>query len=168
LARKARLVMIKDLFPYCKFSSVNEVEGYMIIFLRNIPINTKKYEIAAFIEPVFFDCFLGKSTAKVSIQDIEVLSLKDVNSETLEKHALVNIFPAEVASRVIKRIDGALFKNTPISAREYVNRSTRNDPRNSSVNKSIDILERRVADRRRTPLMNSWQKDPILVYSASA
>jgi hypothetical protein len=140
----------------------------MIIFLRNIPINTKKYEIAAFIEPVFNDCFLVRSTAKVSVQDIEILSIQDIDTDVLEKHALVNIVPTEVARRVIKRIDGALFKNTPISAREYVNRSSSNDPRNSNPNQPYAFLERRVGDRRRKPLMNSWQKNPILVYSASA
>jgi hypothetical protein len=79
---------------------------------------------------------------------------------------LVRIFPKEVARRVIKRIDGALFKNTPISAREYVNRSSSNDPRSSNPNQSYAFLERRVGDRRRKPLMNSWQKDPILVHAA--
>lgn len=130
----------------------------MIIFLRNIPINTKKYEIATFIEPVFNDCFLGRATTKISIQDID--------SDTLEKHALVRVFPTEVAKRVLKRIDGAFFKNAPISAREYINRSSSNDPRNSAISQSIAVLhDRRVSDRRRKPLMNSWQKDPILVHA---
>ncbi|MGJ0483890.1 MAG: hypothetical protein ACR65R_05065 [Methylomicrobium sp.] len=138
----------------------------MIIFLRNIPINTKKYEIATFIEPIFNDCFLGRATAKISIQDIEILSIQDIDSDTLEKHALVRVFPTEVAKRVLKRIDGAFFKNTPVSAREYINRSSSNDPRNSIISQSIALLhDRRVSDRRRKPLMNSWQKDPILVHA---
>jgi hypothetical protein len=151
-----------------RYPSVNEEEGYMIIFLRNIPINTRKYEIAAFIEPIFYDSFLGKSAIKVSVQDIAILSLKDVDSETLEKHALVRIIPAAVARRMIKRLNGVLFKNSLIWAREYINRSTLNDPRNSTGMKSIGLLDRRVADRRRRPVMNSWQKDPILVHSVSA
>jgi hypothetical protein len=143
----------------------SKTEDTMIIFLRNIPINTKKYEIASFIEPVFNDCFLGKSTAKVSVQDIEILSIQDIDSDKLEKHALVRIFPKEVAKRVIKRIDGTLFKNTPISAREYVNRSSSNDPRKLVAAPPPGIQERRIRDRRRIPLMNSWQKDPILVHA---
>jgi len=137
----------------------------MIIFLKNIPINTKKYEIATFIEPVFNDCFLGKSTAPVSVQDIEILSIQDVDSDALEKHALIRVFPKEVAKRVIKRIDGTTFKNTPITAREYVNRSLSNDPRNSITDAAAEFRDRRIADRRRKPLMNSWQKDPILVHT---
>jgi hypothetical protein len=137
----------------------------MIIFLNNIPINTKKYEIAAFIEPVFNGCFLDKSTDKISIQDIEILSIHDIESDTSEKHALIKVSPREVGQRMIKHIDGALFKNRPISAREYVNRSSLNDPRNSSANQIIGFRERRISDRRRKPLMNSWQKDPILVHS---
>ncbi|WP_374090524.1 hypothetical protein [Methylomicrobium lacus] len=140
----------------------------MIIFLRNIPVNTKKYEIAAFIEPVFNDCFLVGARAKISVQDIEILSIKDMDSNELERHALVRVYPDEVARRLIKHIDGAVFKNTLISAREYVSRSYLNDARNSVPITAAEIRDRRVVDRRRKPLMNSWQKDPILVQRVSA
>ncbi|MGJ0486127.1 MAG: hypothetical protein ACR65R_16570 [Methylomicrobium sp.] len=137
----------------------------MIIFLKDIPINAKKSEILAFIEPVFNDCFLGKPTSQLSIQDIEFLSIQDVTLNKLEKHALIKVSPREVARRMTKRMNGALFKNKPIMAREYVNRSSMNDRRLSATNVSTEFLDRRVADRRRVPLMNSWQKDPILVQS---
>lgn len=138
----------------------------MIIFLSNIPINTKKYEIATFIEPLFIDCFFGKSISQVSVQDVEFLSIQDMDSDALEMHALVRVFPKEVAHRLIKRIDGRTFKNTPIRAREYVNRSSSNDPRNSGNRESRVFLDRRISDRRRKPLLNSWQKNPILVHMA--
>ena len=137
----------------------------MIIFLRNIPVNTKKYEIATFIEPIFNDCFLGRSTTRVNVHDIEILSIQDVDSELIEKHALVRIFPEEVGKRVLKRIDGKLFKNKPVLAREYVNRSSKNDKRGSVHNKIVPIEDRRLFDRRRKPLMNSWQRDPIMVQT---
>jgi len=139
----------------------------MIIFFRNIPINTKKYEIAAFIEPAFNDSFLVGSRTKISVQDIEILSIQDIDSNEQERHALVRVYPDEVARRLIKHIDGAVFKNTPVSAREYVNRSSLNDARNSGPSTAAEILNRRVVDRRRKPLMNSWQKDPILVHTVS-
>ncbi|WP_024298301.1 hypothetical protein [Methylomicrobium lacus] len=138
----------------------------MIIFLRNIPIDTKKYEIASFIEPVFNDCFLVKATTRVSLQDIEILAIKDIDSDVIEKHALIRIVPEEVAKRVIKHIDGTVFKNTPVSAREYINRSSTNDPRHSALNEAAELLDRRLSDRRRKPLLNSWQKYPILVHTA--
>jgi len=139
----------------------------MIIFFRNIPINTKKYEIAAFIEPAFNGSFLVRSRTKISVQDIEILSIQDIDSNEQERHALVQVYPDEVARRLIKHIDGAVFKNTPVSAREYVNRSSLNDSRNSGPSTAAEILNRRVVDRRRKPLMNSWQKDPILVHTVS-
>lgn len=138
----------------------------MIIFLRNIPLDTKKYEIASFIEPIFNDCFLDKATTTVSLQDIEILSIQDIDSTVMEKHALIKILPDAVGKRLIKRIDGAVFKNAPVSAREYVNRSPSNDPRNSALNEATTLLDRRIIlDRRRKPLLNSWQKHPILVHA---
>jgi len=137
----------------------------MIIFLSNIPIDTKKFEIASFINKVFNDCFLDKSSTNVSIGDIETLSIQDVDSNSLEKHGLVRVFPNEVGKRLIKRLDGTIFKQKPITVREFVNRSTQNDPRNTDPSSVIEFKERRTSDRRRSPLMNSWQKDPILVHS---
>jgi hypothetical protein len=140
----------------------------MIIFLRNIPPETKKYEIASFINRVFNDCFLDKPSTKISLEDIEILSIQDVDSNTLEQHGLVRVFPKEVGRRIIKQLDGTIFKQKHITAREYINRSAQNDPRNAYPNTEINFKERRISDRRRSPLMNSWQKDPILVHTALA
>jgi len=136
----------------------------MIIFLGNIPTETKKYEIASFIKSVFNDCFLDKPSAKVSLEDIKIFSIQDVDSNTLEMHGLARIFPNEAVKRVIERLDGTIFKGKNITSHEYVNRSVRNDPRNElPTGTAIDFKEQRVSDRRRQPLVNSWQNDPILV-----
>ena len=140
----------------------------MIIFLRNIPPETKKYEIASFIDRVFKKCFPDMPSTAILLEDIEILSIQDVDSNTLEKHGLVRVSPTEVAIRVIKMLDGTVFKGTHVTVREYINRSAQNDPRNAYPNTEINFKERRISDRRRSPLMNSWQKDPILVHTALA
>ena len=139
----------------------------MIIFLSNIPPETKKYEIASFINRVFKECLLDdRSSGAISIADIEFLSILDVNSNTLEKHGLIRIFPKEVGKRVIKKLDGTAFKQKLIIVREYFNRSAQNDPRNTNTTTEIDLKERRTSDRRRIPLTHSWQNNPILVQKA--
>jgi hypothetical protein len=126
----------------------------MIIFLRNIPPETKKYEIASFISRVFNACI------KISIMDIEILSIQDSNSKTLEMHGLIRILPKEKGKEAIKMIDGKIFKGNRITVREYVIRSGHNDPRNKHPGTTINFEERRISERRR---MNSMEKDPILV-----
>jgi len=140
----------------------------MIIFFKNIPPETKKYEIARFIDRVINDCFLNKVDTKVSIEDIETFTIQEVDSNVVDKYGLVRVFPKEVGKRVIKKLDGTFFKKKRITVREYFNRSVLNDPRNMRPGARIDFNEQRTSDRRRIPLMNSWQKDPILVHSASA
>lgn len=136
----------------------------MIIFLRNIPPETKKYEIASFINRAFNECLLdNRSIGAISIADVEFLSILNVNSNTLEKHGLVRIFPKEVGKRIIKKLEGTVFKQKPITVREYFNRSAQNDPRNTNTATEIDLKERRTSDRRRIPLTHSWQNNPILV-----
>ncbi len=141
----------------------------MIIFLRNIPPETKKYEIASFIDRVFNKCFLDRPSTAILLEDIEILSIQDVDSNTLEKHGLVRVSPTEVAIRVIKMLDGTVFKGTHVTVREYINRSAHNDLRSKLCPGTITgYNERRVSDRRRKPLMNSWQKDPVLVHGVYA
>ena len=138
----------------------------MIIFLRNIPLDTKKFELAGFLKPIFNKCFLSDSTSDISVEDIDFLSIQDVDSNVTEKHGLVRVFPNEVGKRLIKNLDGKLFKQQPVFAREYVIRSTQNDPRNNAKEPPAGIIEHRIGDRRRSHIMNSWQNNPILVHTA--
>ncbi|MDD5460206.1 MAG: hypothetical protein PHG00_01010 [Methylococcales bacterium] len=137
----------------------------MIIFLRNIPFEAKKFEIAIFINRVLDECFLDRPNTKVSVGDIETLSIQDIDANKIEKHGLVRVFPNEVGKRVVKKLNGTTFKQTPVSAHEYVSRSVQNDPRNNDCRAQMEFQDRRIADRRRSPLMHSWQKDLILVHS---
>jgi len=140
----------------------------MIIFLKNIPPETKKYEIASFIDRVINDCFLGKVDTKVSIENIETFTIQEVDSNSVDKYGLVRVFPKEVGKRVIKKLDGTFFKKNRITVREYFNRSAHNDPRHVRPGTITNFHEQRTSDRRRMPMMNSWQKDPILVHSVSS
>jgi hypothetical protein len=136
----------------------------MIIFIGNIPSETKKYEIASFIGEVFNDCFLAKPSTHIALDDIKIISILDVHSNTLENHSLVKVSPNEAGKRLIKKLDGMFFKGKHITSHEYVSRSVHNDPRNQpQADTTNAFTERRVSDRRREPLMNSWQNDPILV-----
>jgi len=137
----------------------------MIIFLRNIPYETTKQEIANFIGRAFNDFYLlDKPSAIIELEDVSILSIKDVNSNALEKHGLVNVFPNEAGKSLIEKLDGTTYKGKYLTIREYINRSIDNDPRNNPQAGTIaDFTERRVSDRRRHPVMNSWQNNPILV-----
>jgi RNA recognition motif-containing protein len=122
----------------------------MIIFLRNIPSETKKYEIASFINRVSKNHFI------IAILDIEILSIQDSNSKTLETHGLIRILPKEEGKRAIKMIDGGIFKGNRITVHEYVIRSEHNDPRNKRQITTIDFIERRCSDRRRSVNKNIY------------
>ncbi|MDD5630662.1 MAG: RNA-binding protein [Methylococcales bacterium] len=116
----------------------------MIIFFRNIPPETKKYEIASFINRVSNSHFI------IAITDIEILTIQDSNSKTLETHGLIRILQKEEGKRAIKLIDGKIFKGNRITVREYFIRSEHNDPRNKHLITPIEFKEQRCSDRRRT------------------
>jgi hypothetical protein len=123
----------------------------MIIFLRSIPPETKKYEIANFVNKALNNCSLyGRpiTVANISTEDIDILSIQNDDLNVFESHGLVRIFPDNVGEMVIKKLDGIIFKGKHITVRKYVIRSDHNDPRNKHpVN--IEFKEQQTSDRRR-------------------
>jgi len=121
----------------------------MIIFIRNIPFDTKKEDIAGFI---------NSSSVQISIEDIVIFWIPNVDASTLEQHGLVWISPKEAGARVIKRLNGSLFKGKSVTVREYINRSADNDPRKNHPDTAINFKEQRISDRRRHSLIIPWQR----------
>ena len=102
----------------------------MLILLRNIPPETKKYEIASFIDRIINNCSLSGQVANILTEDIEILLIQYANSDTSETHGLFSISPVGVGKPLIKRLDGKIFKGKHIAASEYFIRFGCNDPRN--------------------------------------
>ena len=127
----------------------NSRGALMLIFLRNIPPKTKKYEIARFIKRVINNCSLYDQVANILTEEIEILLIQYANSDTSETDGLVRISPEEVGKIVIKRLDGTIFKGKHIAVSEYVIRFACNDPRNKHPGTLIYFNEQRVSDRRR-------------------
>lgn len=126
----------------------------MIIFLISIPPETKKYEIANFVNKAVNNCSLyGRpiTVANISTEDIDIIDILSIQNDDLnvsESHGLVRIFPDNVGEMVIKKLDGTIFKGKHITVRKYVIRSKHNDPRyKHPIN--IEFKEQRTSDRRR-------------------
>ena len=118
----------------------------MIVFLRRIPANIKKYEIAAFLEPALKGGLFAKNGY---IEEIKILTHRDKQKNTLEYHGLVRIEPEAAAERVIKKLNGKPINGKHIVVREYFSRNWHNDPRLSRSHPNITFPDRRKADRRR-------------------
>ena len=116
----------------------------MIIFLKNIPAQTKHSDITAFMKPAMKAGLFGK---KGVIEKIKVLQLKDTRTNISEYHGLVTVQPDATAERIIKRLNRKKFLNRYIAVREYQRRDWHNDPRINA--KASTSSELRVAERRR-------------------
>jgi len=137
----------------------------MLIFLRNIPPETKKYEIASFINRVINYCFLSDHVANILTEEIEILLIQYANSDTSETHGLFRISPVGVGKPLIKRLDGKIFKGKHIAASEYFIRFGCNDPRNKHPGTLIYFNEQRVSDRRRGIKSTMFQSCKLLAGS---
>ena len=141
----------------------NSRGALMLIFLRNIPPETKKHEIASFINRVINNCSLYGQVANILTEEIEILLIQYANLDTSETHGLVRISPEEVGKIVIKRINGTIFKGKHIAVSEYLIRYACNDPRNKDPVIMIDFKERRTSDRRRVIKSTMFQPCELLV-----
>lgn len=120
----------------------------MIVFLRNIPSDTSRQEIIAFVMPVVKG---GLFRAKGKITSIDILAIKDNANGLVEYHGLVHITPDEVGLRVIKKLHGQPFKGKRMALHEYVVRSWKNDRRDPTRLKPPGII----VDRRKGPQRRS-------------
>ena len=118
----------------------------MIIFLKNIPVQTKHSDIAAFIKPAMKAGLFGK---KGVVENIKVLQLKDARTNISEYHGLVTMQPDSAAKKVIKRLNRKKFLNKYIAVEEYQRRDWHNDPRLNDMELASKPSELRIADRRR-------------------
>ena len=121
----------------------------MIVFIRKIPENTTRQEIIDFLMPVVKG---GIFRIKGKITSIDFLAIRDNNTRLMEFHGLAHIMPDTVGQRVIKKLHGQVFKGKRIALHEYVERSWRNDRRDSAKPPVPVAVERRKGPARRSNL----------------
>ncbi|NOR68594.1 MAG: hypothetical protein GQ532_02665 [Methylomarinum sp.] len=128
----------------------------MYILFKNIPIGIHDHELANFIKSNFKK-MIESAELPISVAGIEILEKQDNFCHPIEQFGLVRISPDGVAKNTIKQLNGCFFNNLQITVREYINRSTSNDPR---VNPSLladPYIEQRIKDRRNHVLIDSRQ-----------
>ena len=122
----------------------------MHVLFKNIPIGTKDYELAQFIESKFNAGSIEGMGLSFSAVSIEMLEIQDSYTRPVEQFGIVRITPPEVAKIVIKELNGYSFKKYKITVREFFSRSTSNDPRINNI--PDGCIEQRKKDRRERTL----------------
>jgi hypothetical protein len=130
----------------------------MIIFLKNIPRQCDQSDISYFVEPALKRS-LFKRAGK--ILNVEILTLRDIQLNSIEQHALVTVEPEGAAIRAIKRLKGRRLKNKPVIVRQYFHRSWRHDRRDPSASNNYDAANKRKSDRRRGKNLEKVKQTPI-------
>jgi len=129
----------------------------MNILFKNIPIGINNHDLAKFIESEFNGRVTKGKKLAVTICCIEMMERQDHYSRPVEQFGIVRISPPDLAKKVIKQLDGCLFNKLKLTVREYLIRSTANDPRSSHLDIPDVILEKRVSDRREHSLIYTRQ-----------
>lgn len=118
----------------------------MNVFLRRIPANTKHSEISEFFTPVLKNGFFRKSGR---ILNIEILTLRDTRTGTIEFHGLVALDPEWAVHRALNELKERRLNGRYVLVRPYYHRSWYNDPRQHRDQPASGFIEKRKGDRRR-------------------
>jgi hypothetical protein len=121
----------------------------MIVLFRNIPNDSYHNDISTFVQPAIKG---GLFKAQGSINSIEIIALRENNTESLEFQALVHIEPEIVAMRVIKKLHGLYIRGCRIMVRQYFIRSWKNDKRSEEADAIWLLKEKRKNPSRRRNL----------------
>lgn len=120
----------------------------MILFIPNIPANTKNDDLRDFVDPALKSGFILRFRLG-NIVKLEEMCIRDKASGHFEHHGLVYIDTYKAGLRAIKRLNDDLFGSRPIEIRKFATRKLENDRRLTKNKVPFDILERRQGERRR-------------------
>lgn len=124
-----------------------ESQDILTLFLRNIPEESRINEISKFVAPALKGGLFNKPG---KILKIDILTLRDVYSNTTEFHAVVKVDNTAAGRRAIKKLHGQRFKNKRIEVREYIKRDWQNNFGSSHAPAANDgLFETRMRDQRR-------------------
>jgi hypothetical protein len=118
----------------------------MAIFIKNIPEDTHLSDLYHFVEPTLKRRFPFKSP---HVAKTEIVSFLDKSTHRTENHAIVFIEPEEHDKRVIHKLSSMRLQNKLVIVKEYNSRNWHNDRRLNYTDVSVEIRNKRVADRRR-------------------
>jgi len=142
---------------YLYLNEFNFMERGMNILFKNIPIGVSGGELARFIESEINGDILTGKKLSVHVGSIEMMERQDHYCRPIEQFGVVRVSPANLAEKVIKKMDGCCFNQFKVTVREYFYRSTANDKRLKKIASLEVLLEKRVKDRREKHLSYSRQ-----------
>lgn len=136
----------------------------MIIFVRNIPVNSQPSELEHYVASAVRRRFFFRSG---KILRCEILVLRDKRTRVLEFHGLVYVDSDRTGHRAIQKLKGKRFNSKLVTVREYKVRSWQNDRRLQQTQNTEKFSEKRTAERRLRQRVNTLQ-DASKLFSSSA
>lgn len=129
----------------CCRSPINDFP-VMILFVRNIPVNTHISELQQYVTSGVKRSFPFRSGR---VLKAEILVIQDKRTKAFEFHGLVFVDSDKTGQRAIQKLKGKRFKNKLVLVREYHHRTWHNDRRFKQEHVPNKFIEKRVTDRRR-------------------
>lgn len=118
----------------------------MLIFLARILADTTKQDIADFMATSIKG---GLFSPKGELVRVEIIRLQDRITRDIETHAIVQVEPDKVATRVIFKLNRTKLNGKLINVRQYFIRNRANDRRRYDLSPPSKVKKPRLGDRRR-------------------
>ena len=124
----------------------------MLIFIRLLPESVTQSELRKFVGRVVQSPWQNLLYPATRIESIEIRKITSTLQQSVEYHGIIDIEPAKLALKVIRKLHRTPLKGKEVEVRKYYQRSALRDRR--TTQQSVPPgSERRRQDRRRVGLM---------------
>jgi hypothetical protein len=130
----------------------------MWIFYKHLPKNITLKEIQRVtIKGARFGWSPFALFKKLKIKRSKIIRIKDLQRDTIEYHAIVQVYPTSITDTIIKNLDGKTVNGLYLRPHRYHRRFTNRDRRTLQDDIQQQVFhqqdERRLGDRRRQNLI---------------
>jgi hypothetical protein len=125
----------------------------VLIFIRLLPESVTQSELRKFVGRVVHSPWHSLLYPATRIQSIEITKITSTLQQSVEYHGIIDIEPAKLALKVIRKLHRAPLKGKQVEVRKYYQRSALRDRRKNQQTAPPSGSDRRRQDRRRVGLM---------------
>ncbi|MET0091872.1 MAG: hypothetical protein ABW068_17985 [Candidatus Thiodiazotropha sp.] len=125
----------------------------MWIFFKHLPRGVTTKEIATITRKEAHKSWLPLHIlSKPKVMRSKIIRIKDLESETLEYHAIVQVDSSELADTIVENLEGRTVNGLFLKPHRYFRRFPNRDRRSRHDGES-PVTERRLMERRRKNLI---------------
>lgn len=124
----------------------------MLVFIRLLPESVTQNDLRKFVDKAVRSHWPSLFLSSSRIRSTEIRKFSNSTNRSVEYHGIVDIEPAKVAVKAIRKLNRTPLKGKEVEVRKYYQRSALRD-RRAGTEEGFSSDDRRRQDRRREAML---------------